>query len=168
MHYLFSLLLSYLFFTVHPTPEVNGWQKATWGMKEAELVKAVPEARLLEKPEIYGRNLYAPFAIPDYEVLSLHFRVSFQMDSATKSLHGVVMKYLGKSPKELFENVGRLLIEKYGAPTDKEETDPTNRTWIWVFPKTMIEVTYFNEPSIKFEALTVHYSSTATSEAQKF
>ena len=121
-----------------------GYGKTVWGMSESEVLKAESaRAEKLDKP-IEGKTLVATITIREIEIDTIKFRVLFSFGHKTRKLAAVNLISVSKS-FATFPIIEKLLTEKYGPPTYKEEAQdarPTTLTTSWKLPRTTIELYY--------------------------
>lgn len=99
--------------------DLNGWNKAKWGMTEEELKVAFKEENL------------TGLILNDFKIAENKFTVSFVMDTKTAKLEKV---FLFTTEKVLnddnFNNLQNLLTQKYGKPTESKKSLFTlNSVW---------------------------------------
>lgn len=134
--------------------DVKGWREAKWGMTEDEIIKAFKgEAIHLEKIEDWP-DFYAPVGINDFMIEGEPYKVRFLMSKSKKVLQQVSIFAEGGFFNLRYKKLEQLLTEKYGAPSFKNVSDDKS-TVAWNFPFTIIELTYMNIKSIKFENLSL-------------
>jgi len=129
--------------------DVDGWDGVRWGMTDEEVKAAFgSEARIMEPREDAKEGLYSNILLSSVKLGGQEFRASLWMDSDTKKLKKIVFvpkeQPEGYEWAETFIKLEESLVGKYGAP-DVEETsnDPgTSAERKWVFPSTLIEMSY--------------------------
>lgn len=151
------LLLSLVFLLVcagsvsaaQKPPDVSGWGNLKWGMTGDE-IKAVfgKDIKVHKAKEDASEGVFSDLELTDVSIGGEPFRASLWMDNSTKKLSKIVFVPKGEPEgyawAETFIKVEEDLVSKYGDP-DKEETsnDPgTSAERKWVFPSTVIELSY--------------------------
>lgn len=123
-----------------PPADVDGWNKLKWGMTEAEVAAAFPNAAPFEHPN----SSKCMRAIDPEDVLGYQFRIVLIFDCETKTLSNVSMGPSGLRTRVvavgIMEKVLDELKAKYGPPT-KTKQSKTGATFTWIFPSTKIEMT---------------------------
>jgi hypothetical protein len=137
--------------------DVEGWDKARWGMTEKEIqmaFKGKVEKRqepIIDKQE----GIYVSQEINDLTFANTKFTASFVMDEKTDQLREVVLTPEGSHFRVLFELLEKKLVTKYGPVTfrDKEDVDMENLgkngygqdqiSRVWRFPSTLITLEYW-------------------------
>ena len=148
---------------------VVGWGKAVWGMNEEDLIKTFPDAIKLEKPELvlHSDGTFVSIIIPNYKVGKQNFKVSFQMRPNTKTLSNILMELNDTPLNAIFDSITNLLIEKYGEPKNKTESE-YNKVILWVYPKTKITLTRIVMKDLYLDKLRILYSQREGDESAKF
>lgn len=158
--------------------DVEGWNKARWGMTENEVLKVLEgKATAIEKPQKYQGlskqwDAYAPVVLDEIEIGNDKYTVDFIFDDNDKKLIMVIVSIKDKSPSEVqFSSLEQMLTEKYGSPSfTKDDKTPDKRlsTGVvlegsdsleraWNFPSTIIELKYLYMRAINLELLKVIY-----------
>jgi len=130
-------------------PDVSGWGNLKWGMSEDEIRSAYPKDIKVHKArEDAQEGLFSSLELTSAAIGGETFRASLWMDNSTKKLSKIVFVPKGEPEgyawAQTFIKVEEDLVSKYGDP-DKEETsnDPgTSAERKWVFPSTVIELSY--------------------------
>lgn len=120
---------------------MSGYGKTEWGMTPDEVLSAeAPRAEKLEKPENFKTGL-GLISIKEVQIGVTKFSAIFIFDKSGKRLRQVNLTSLKKPwvDASSFSSIEKLLTEKYGAPTYKEE-----RVVFWKLPKTSIELARLN------------------------
>jgi len=150
---------------------IAGYDKTAWGMTEDEVLKAeAPRAEKLDKPEILvdtnGRPTgdFRSIVIKEIKVGSekANFRAIFIFDKNQKLKQVNLESVNDINPAETMRYVEKLLTEKYGAPTYKQE----GKNASWKLPKTSIEIRYFNLPILK-AAVVIYRPAAFSADASK-
>ena len=130
--------------------DVDGWDKARWGMAEDELIKAF-EGQIAKLPETStSRNdrMYSDLGIDDLEIRGNKYQIRFYMDNRTNGLIQVsIAPKQGTASVDLFKSLERMLVEEYGAPgyKDNEKSKKMERyRREWSFRRTVIELVYLD------------------------
>jgi hypothetical protein len=163
------LLLSTLGFS-QSKDEIIGWNKATWGMTENELIKSFPDAVQLDEDVTYSDGIFVSIIIPTYKVGSETFKISFQMKSnpisKARTLTNVLME-LNETPFDsTFDSINNLLIEKYGEPKNRQNSESEKKI-LWIYPKTKITLTRIVMKNIELDKLLIQYSQREDNESTK-
>ncbi len=145
--------------------DVEGWNKARWGMTENEVLKVFEgKATAVEKPQkTLGLSkqwdAYVLVVLDEIEIGKDKYTVNFIFDGNDKKLIKVAVVIKDKSPSELqFSSLEQMLTEKYGSPSfTKDDRTPDKRLSrgvvlegsdllerAWNFPSTIIELKYLN------------------------
>jgi len=115
-------------------------------MKEAQIISAFSgEISIYDKHIEYEKH-YAPIGIHDYEINNIKCEVHFLFNKNKQDLEAVHINVKNKPlelPKATFRLLEKLLIEKYGPPTNSKNENPVNTTE-WVFPSTKIEILFID------------------------
>lgn len=139
-----------------PPADVDGWNKLKWGMTEAEVAAAFPNAAPFDNPN----SSKCMRAIDSTDVLGYQFRVVFTFDCTTKELNRVSMGPAGQNLSKVaavgaMEKLLDELKVKYGPPT-KADHSRTDARYTWIFPSTEIELVLL-APSPELTLLTLSY-----------
>ncbi len=145
--------------------ELNGWNKAKWGMSDEVLLetfhlKAIkikeqknPRFSIIMSLLKLNDSLKAHIMIPNFKISSLLFDVYFLVDSSNK-LERVILLEKEKSTEAKYFYLKKLLTEKYGKPVDENKQ---RKSWkslgsgvpddyeiesVWNFVNTNIELEY--------------------------
>jgi hypothetical protein len=120
----------------------GGWTKAKWGMSEADLRAAFPEARRLDPPEPVNK---ATLTIDSVKLADIEFTVYFSPDPKGH-LSRVILnpRYSADANDRVFQALENALVEKYGRASKTEEDNVTILQWR--FPQTTIELTRVKLP----------------------
>ena len=161
------LLLSTLVFS-QSKDEIIGWNKATWGMTENELIKSFPNSIKLNTPELvpHGNGLYVSVIIPSYKIENHEYKISFQMKPDTKKLNRILIELNETTFETIFNSMTNLLIEKYGEPKNRQNSESEKKI-LWIYPKTKITLTRITINSIKLDKLLIVYSQREDNESTK-
>lgn len=147
---LLILLISSLALGAYKKPaDVYGWDKLKWGMTEEEVRSVYGDKIKIHKPKQDEKEgVYSGMELTGVEIGGGEFRASLWMDSGTEKLRKIVFVPAGKpdgyNRAETFIGLEEGLADRYGDP-DVEETsnDPgTSAERKWVFPSTVIELSY--------------------------
>ncbi len=126
-------------FSLGAQDDPGGWTKAKWGMTEAQIREAFPEARVYP----YPRNPVNHFFGLDHITIGpspITYRVEFIFKSGGL---GSVKISLTDAKDSAPANINFLqgLREKYGEPTSVKVEGSRlfpERTWEWLLPQTVI------------------------------
>jgi hypothetical protein len=135
---------------------IAGYGKTTWGMTPDQVVSAEkPRAEMLERPVRYYTGL-GLVTIKEIDIEAAKFSVMFIFEGARQELGQVNLSSAeqtnGGINARSFSNLEKLLTEKYGPPTFKDE----GRTVSWSLARTSIELENKNFPGI-LSSVTVVY-----------
>ncbi len=151
--------------------DLEGWNKARWGMTDEDISKAfgeqvepVPNSKKIrklsasekkeleakakknkEKFETFHTNLW----IKSAEIYGKPFEVYFKMNDKTNKLGVINFVSMEKPSKALFKFLEKKLTEEYGFPSRgyTSEGSVANlliRNRFWIFPTTTIELELFD------------------------
>jgi len=154
--------------------DVLGWQDARWGMTDADIVKTFG-ASLKKLPQRkFLTHWYEDYIIPNFKLNLENFTVHFQMDPQTNRLTQILITFdqeVSISPRnDVFLGLEELLTQKYGAPGfKKDETERyiLSRSREWMFPTTIIELSYSYHKTISVNSLCIRYFPAGATEANK-
>jgi len=135
---------------------IAGYGKTTWGMTPDQVVSAeTPRAEMLERPARYYTGL-GLVTIREIEIEAAKFSVMFIFDGAQRQLRQVNLSSAEQmnagTNARSFSNLEKLLTEKYGPPTFKDE----GRTDSWSLARTSIELHHANFPGILSQVTVVY------------
>ncbi len=145
--------------------DVEGWNKARWGMTEAQIestfegrVEKFPQS---EKYEAWYVNLW----IRSLDIGGNQYELLFQMDEKTRQLKGILISPKGEEGTFLrkFKSLEQLLLGKYGSPSYKENVDHgfgPNFVRSWIFPTTTIRLYYYKSNLSDIALLRLSYRPT--------
>jgi len=152
--------------------DVQGWNKARWGMMAEEVQKAFGKRVVrLKHRSIYrsrGDTTYALFEVQNISIGSFKYNARFLMGIHSHKLKAVIIE----TPKQnaidgqiMFRELQQMLTEKYGKPSyDIDERKPAGgfgativMQTMWTFPTTAIDLEYFENTGIGSGALTLEY-----------
>lgn len=149
------LLIAFLFIyaeginAAQKPPDVYGWEKLKWGMTGDEIKAAFGKDIKVHKPrEDASEGVYSDLELTGLTIGGEPFRASLWMSSSTKKLTKIVFVPKGEPEgyerAETFIKVEEELVSKYGDPsTEETSNDPgTSADRKWVFPSTVIELSY--------------------------
>ncbi len=150
-------------FAQRPT-DVPGWQAARWGMSEPEVVKAFNgAAKQIGFPlnrRSYGDGV-ANYGVPDLVIEGLPFHSEFVVDR-NGFLVRVAIKAAGNPSQGDFLALEKGLNAKYGPP-DFVAADGITKIRRWLFPTTIIELSFLDaQSSLGLRVLGVFYSANMT------
>jgi hypothetical protein len=128
--------------------DVDGWDRARWGMSEDELIKAF-EGQIVKLPETSRNNrMYSDLGIDDLEIRGSRYQIRFYMDNRTNVLIQVsIAPKQGTASVALFKSLEHMLVEEYGNPSykDNEKGKKMERhRREWSFRRTVIELVYLD------------------------
>jgi hypothetical protein len=151
---------------------IAGYDKTVWGMSEDEVLNAEsPQAERLDKPVKTANGDIGSITIKEIEIASTKFRVLFIFDYESRKLRQVTLESVKDiSPARTFSSIEKLLTEKYGPPTYKQEDKykQENKNVSWKLTKTVIELLYVNIPLANWTQVFVIYKPVgASADASK-
>lgn len=162
----------------HANPkDVNGWRQAKWGMTEKEIMDAFKgEVKQLPGKKTYGRkgkiDYYSTLCIEDLSIGTEKYKAVFMMGNESNRLERILITPVvdkAKKNRLYYLAIKQLLIEKYGIPTTQEEKPESGRrpglatySSDWIFPSTMIKLSYFMME--KIDVFDMHLSYAMRSE----
>jgi hypothetical protein len=104
-----------------------GWEKLSWGMKAADIIKAYPAAKPMVKPESRGpfgeRSYAAKLSMPGVTIAGVQFTAYFLMDE-TDSLAAVQLWKdfpADAEARQAYDTLKEYLNKKYFPPTKEED-----------------------------------------------
>jgi len=126
----------------------DGWQKAKWGLKAAQVTELYPDAKKLAKPDTYeqkGVKYSSPLRLPSYDLVGKKFFVDFLFDAkgnlAGTTLGTPVAGGLQAVSLDIeYRNLKELLTRKYGQPSSIEHRAGGGETSVWLAGKTEIRI----------------------------
>lgn len=147
--------------------DVLGYGKTKWSMTEQEVYKAeLPNIIKLKKP-IKFKRYYSSMAIKNIRIASQNFEALYLFNSLDGEFSQVNLTGLeNKNPlinKNTFNNLEKLLTQKYGEPTYKDE----NKLVSWAFPSTTIELSHMYIPDIMTNIIVVYKPSSTSMHETK-
>lgn len=139
----------------------HGYGKTQWGMNPDQVVAAEGgKVHKLNPPEKYANSL-GMVGNDRVEIASSDFKVVYQF--VNNSLSQVLLKTLEDKNvginSSTFQELDRLLTQKYGSPTYKEN----GKAVTWKTPGTTIELRHLYIEGV-ITSVTVHYSSDSESD----
>jgi hypothetical protein len=148
-----------------PAPEpaaldrLNGFQKSTWGMNEAEIRSLFPGEPLSSK----GEKKMLVFT--KTKVAGFEARIGFRFDDTGRGLRSVIVSFtpLGRAIREVCTSLRDGLREKYGEPNREEET-PGGVDAYWIGEKTLISISCNQLAIAPRPTVTLNYFSKAAAE----
>lgn len=143
---LFTLNLLPLQISAQPR-DVEGWNKARWGMTEKKIENAF-KGKIERRPEPIideQDGIYVNLEIHNFTFANTKFTVSFVMDDKTDQLKEVVLSPETTHFRVLFGILERKLVAKYGPVThkDKDGSGQDQIMRLWRFPSTTITLQYW-------------------------
>ena len=168
----FAFLLTFILF-VGPVQadddpkNIAGYGKTVWGMSEDEVLTAEsPRVEKLDKPEKFTIGI-ATLSIKEIQIGVAKFRVLFIFNQNDMKLKQVILTSFEKNNPGInsntFSSIEKLLIEKYGAPTYKEE----RRNASWKLQKTVIDLTHANISGIMTQVIVAYKPVESSVDASK-
>lgn len=149
LSFAFLLLCAWSVYAAAKPLDVSGWGNLKWGMTGDEIKAAYgKDIKVHKSREDASEGVFSNLELTEISIGGEPFRASLWMDNTTKKLSKIVFVPKGEPEgyawAETFIKVEEDLVSKYGDP-DKEETsnDPgTSAERKWVFPSTVIEMSY--------------------------
>jgi hypothetical protein len=141
--------------------DINGYDKAVWGMTEDEVMKAeAPKIAKLKKREIFAGGKTASLGIDEVLIGDITFKGLFLFDDTSHKLVQVNLDYHDETnlgARRAFSATAKLLTDKFGPPST-QDTDETMPECTWELAKTKISCLAFLEP-IKLKSVVISYSA---------
>jgi hypothetical protein len=148
-------------------PDIPGWNKASWGMTQEEVMRELPESRI-HPPDEYRSK---PFlAIPHYSIGARTYMISFAFDETGKLFRVEVSLEApgGIAAEGAKSELLDLLTDKYGAAsgsgTERERGALTHR-WEWIRTHGRITLSYYEYPDWKSSFMGLAYYQRKQSDA---
>lgn len=146
---------------------ITGYDKSIWNMSVSEVLAAEsPRIEKLEKPEKFAVGV-AVLDIKEIQIGSNTFRALFIFDEKEQKLIQVNLNgYEQKDPSinsMVFSSVEKLLTEKYGPPTFKQESKNIS----WKLPKTTINLNHLNIRGIMTQVNIIYKPAEASRSESK-
>ncbi|WP_287373758.1 hypothetical protein [Prosthecochloris sp.] len=147
---------------------IAGYGKTTWGMTPNEVVNAeAPRAEKLENPEKFETGL-GMVKINAIQIGIKKFNATFLFDETRQKLYQVNLKCVEeKNASEnaaTFSTLKKLLTEKYGPPSYKEDTQVV----FWELPKTTINLRHAHIPGLITRVIVIYKPTTSIENAAKY
>jgi hypothetical protein len=140
--------------------DVKGWQAATWGMTEQQILDAFPgQVVRMEKPgppNAARNDTRVTLHIPKYEINGVDYGVNFGFDKDGRLSLVALAADLKQGSELVFSGLSKLLTERYGAPTTDNHT-LRKRDTIWRLKSTTIELGYLRIAGVA-ELVTLMYA----------
>ena len=131
----------------------GGWTAARWGMTDAQILQAIPEAPRLDPPEKVN---HARVHIEAFDLAGAIFHVYF-VPGKDGTLDSVLLS--PQQPAEgfvyLFQHLQELLVQKYGRPWTSKEGATSELQWSLKI--TTISLSLASIPAINLQILTLQY-----------
>jgi hypothetical protein len=161
-----------------------GWRDSRWGMTEEQILNTFKgEAVRLPAEKKLAKGNYCNIVIENVKLGISIYQVNFVMDGQTKGLITVRISpaekwNLGdKTTQAEFKDLEKLLIEKYGNPSYRDEMgNPdfskrikghTNLVTKWNFPTTSIQLSYLEDRQTKLRYLNLNYRPNINKDIDK-
>ena len=149
---------------------IAGYGKTVWGMTEDEVLQAeAPLAQKLDPPVKTAGGGIRAVTISDIKVGSkAGFSAQFIFDSKDRKLTQVTLESpklsSSRESRDTFSDIEKLLTEKYGSPTYKQE----GKNVSWKLTKRTIELMNVNIPQAGWVQVYVMYKPVgASADASK-
>lgn len=143
----------------------HGWTKAKWGMTEAEIKAAFPDAKIVNP----GARL-SFLAYDGLQIGVIHYHVQFSFDK--DALIQVNLQPEGDRAVVSEVAQGALLTglkDKYGAPQSHENpiASPAGQEheWEWTFPESVIALTFAEHHERQYNFTTLVYRKRQKADA---
>ncbi|GAA0697516.1 hypothetical protein GCM10009104_27280 [Marinobacterium maritimum] len=142
--------------------DVTGWSESTWGMNEDEVLSAFGETAIRpdEPIEFCNPKRFSTVIIPSIDLDNMKFEAHFIFDNI-EGLNEVLLKPKEEKPTGYFENLSKLLRQKYGEQSTSDEEGITTRM-SWIFPSTIIELSRHDAEVLDYLLVTVSYEKTSS------
>lgn len=141
---------------------VIGWAESTWGMNENDVLTAFQgKAIRPDDPiEYVNPKRFSTVIIPSIKLDRMNFTVHFIFDSVNEGLSEVMLKPIEEKPHGYFEELSKLLYQKYGEESTSDEEGITTKK-SWIFPGTIIELLRQDAEILDFLAVTLSYKKSS-------
>lgn len=104
--------------------DIHGWQKAKWGMTEAEVLSVYKTEAKVTTSAVSDDSTDMQLRIPRVEVQGQPFEVTFEFDSSKKLQRVLLTSLEWKSdPVAFWTNLRIALADKYGEPSQRIARD---------------------------------------------
>lgn len=160
------IVFLWIFASVSFAKGVSGYDRTSWGMTPEQVVAAEGgRAKLLHSPEKF-KNAFGLVKIPEVEVGSSKYAVTFLFDSSRK-LNQTNLSSHEKSNalinEDNLKNIASLLTQKYGKPVYFEE----NSRAVWNLDGTSIQLSHLYTPGIMTQIVVMYVPSSRTQNDTK-
>lgn len=147
----------------------GGWTKAKWGMTEAQIKEAFPEAKNII---VFGSPM---LGIEHYQIAALKYRVTFYFDKKESKAGLMRVALQSEDPVNLMGTYASVakdalldaLRDRYGEPTSTgNERTSTGLTheWKWLLPQTSIDLSYAESNEMKYRFTILQYNKRTQSD----
>lgn len=146
-----GLLISLTLQAIAQPKDVEGWNKAKWGMTEDEILKAFEgQIEKLPQPKVEPSN-YSNLVLRGVEIGGNKFFAQFWFGKSSNQLEGIelVPEDKSKNSSYLYSSLERMLIQKYGQPSfvdNQKQSGIITKSRIWNFPTSTIDLAYDEVP----------------------
>lgn len=145
---------------------ILGYDRTSWGMTPEQVVAAEGvRAKLLQTPEKF-KNAHGLVKIPEVEVGSSKYAVTFLFDSSRKLIQTNLSSHEQSNAlinEDDFKNLASLLTQKYGKPIYYEE----NNRAVWNLEGTSIQLSHLYTPGIMTQIVVMYVPSSRTQSDTK-
>jgi len=141
--------------------DVKGWRDARWGLNEDQLLALFKGEAIRLNEVVEYKEWYAAIAIPNYEISDYEYTVHFLMDKKNKTLEQVNIIATSKTLESIykaFSQLEKVLREKYGPPSFRNDGETDTRDVIWNFPSIIIDLSLMDMKIIHFKNLVIKYT----------
>jgi hypothetical protein len=119
--------------------DIQGWDKAEWGMTEAQVMAAFGKHAERHEKDLYA-EMYSTVRITGFSYNNIAYRADMLFDNNSEKLTGINLRVLDEKSLKVvdeFKKQSILLKTAFGNPS--EET-PTKQ--MWRFPSTTIKLEF--------------------------
>lgn len=147
--------------------DIAGYGKSVWGMSVEEVL--IAEGDRIKRSDQPGKDKESTtgLSIENIEIGSNRFRAIFLFSDRDQKLAKVRLSGLERNSQftnaRSFSTIEKLLTEKYGPPTFKQE----NKSVSWKFTKTSIELSHLIIPGLLTQVVIIYKSASASMEEFK-
>lgn len=114
-----------------PTPDLDGWTSAKWGMTPQQIASHFPEAEAVTPP-VRNFDELRRFVMHNVQISNLKLEVYFEFGMDTDKLRAVTLNSLETQPEianAVFQRLQQLLSDKYGIYGKRDEGQNLTRVW---------------------------------------
>ena len=114
-----------------PTPDLDGWTSAKWGMTPQQIASHFPDAEAITPP-VRSFDELRKFVMHNVQISNLKLEVYFEFGMDTDKLRAVTLTSLETQPQiaeAVFQRLQQLLSDKYGIYGKRDEGKDLIRVW---------------------------------------